>query len=121
MGDVLPKLKASGADKELGLVECVQKPGETIYVPYGWWHCVLNIGFTTAVTQNLVAPESLPAVWDELEVAWPQFAPEFALLLQQNRPSLKLPAAAQAAAAREEAAQRQRREAEQNKNETDGQ
>jgi len=108
--DVLPQLRASGADKELGLVECVQHHGETIYVPYGWWHCVLNIGFTTSVTQNLVAPESLPNVWDQLEVDWPAFAPEFALLIKQHRPDIKLPAAAEDAAMREEAAQKTRRD-----------
>mmetsp|Transcript_81171 Transcript_81171/g.143585 ORF Transcript_81171/g.143585 Transcript_81171/m.143585 type:complete len:487 (-) Transcript_81171:18-1478(-) len=98
--DVLPKLKSSGAAEDLGLVECVQRPGETIYVPYGWWHCVLNLGFTTAVTQNLVAPESLPLVWDDLEASWPKFAPEFAQILKQHRPGLQLPAAAEAAAER---------------------
>lgn len=100
--DVLPQLRASGADRELGLIECVQRPGETIFVPHGWWHCVLNIGFTAAATQNLVAPEVLPLIWDQLEADWPDFAPQFARLLKTQRPSLCLPEAAEVAAARAE-------------------
>lgn len=47
--DIYPQL--SDEDKP---IECTQLPGETIFVPSGWWHCVLNLETTVAVTQNYV-------------------------------------------------------------------
>ena len=52
--EVYPSLPAS-----LGIIEAVQRPGEVIFVPKGWWHCVLNLDFSIALTQNFLPHDSI--------------------------------------------------------------
>lgn len=44
--EVYPHLRPE--DKPM---EITQRPGETIFIPSGWWHCVLNLQQSVAVTQ----------------------------------------------------------------------
>lgn len=43
-------------------LECLVMPGDIVFIPSGWWHTVLNIGLTIAVTQNVCSPRTFPMV-----------------------------------------------------------
>tara|TARA_B100000795_G_C22709586_1_gene402973 strand:+ start:125 stop:532 length:408 start_codon:yes stop_codon:yes gene_type:complete len=86
--DTYPELVRSGRAAELGMLEAVQGPGDTIYVPQGWHHCVINLEWTVAVTQNLLMPAMLPEVWPKLAANFESFAGHFARRLRRHRPEV---------------------------------
>ncbi len=67
--EVYPTIVANGSAEKYGMIECIQEPGDTIFVPEGWWHTVLNLELTIAITANPLPPSSLRRVWPRLD--WP--------------------------------------------------
>ena len=47
---LLPRMRQ--ANPNLRIYECIQQPGDLIFVPGQWWHGVLNLTDTVAVTHN---------------------------------------------------------------------
>ncbi|KFG39662.1 histone lysine demethylase JMJD6a [Toxoplasma gondii p89] len=58
---LLPRIREKYPD--VPIYECLQKPGEVIYVPGGWWHAVLNLTDCVACTQNFVSFSFLTPAW----------------------------------------------------------
>lgn len=57
---VLPKIMK---EKKVPCYEFTQSPGETLYVPSGWWHGVLNLEAGVGVTHNFCDDFNFVDVW----------------------------------------------------------
>ncbi|KAH9592987.1 Cupin-like domain 8 [Trypanosoma melophagium] len=42
--------------------ECICEPGDIMFIPCGWWHFVINLEDSVAITQNYVSECNLPSV-----------------------------------------------------------
>ncbi|KAF9897681.1 jumonji domain-containing protein 6, partial [Lobosporangium transversale] len=76
---VYPRFAANDFElgKKYGMIQVIQRPGETMFVPGGWPHIVMNLDFTIAITQNFCSPANFEGVWLYTRHARPKLARKF--------------------------------------------
>jgi histone arginine demethylase JMJD6 len=52
----------------------LQRAGETVFLPAGWWHVVLNLEEATAISCSLALSRDVERLWPVLEAEDPDLA-----------------------------------------------
>lgn len=67
---ILPRIKQAAKDsggtgkyENFEFYEFTQYENETVFIPNGWWHAVLNLTDTVGVTQNFCSSRNFDQVW----------------------------------------------------------
>uniref|UniRef100_A0A914DN24 JmjC domain-containing protein n=1 Tax=Acrobeloides nanus TaxID=290746 RepID=A0A914DN24_9BILA len=74
--------------EQFPVVHALQKPGDLMFVPSGWWHVVMNLDHTIAVTQNFCSLSNLKIVWPKTIKGRPKLSTHWLRSLRVNRPEI---------------------------------
>ena len=90
----LPPLTEEDVTSFTELHECIQHPGDVLYVPHGWHHAVLNgpDDFSVAVTQNYVSTANFTDAYAICMKKRPKMTKRWLTGLETARPDLAVAA-----------------------------
>lgn len=84
---LIEKEGPGGSNKLPTIIQCTQRPGETVFVPSQWWHGVLNLDLTIAVTQNFCNRGNFDKVWRSTRKGRKRLSVRFLRKLKERYPS----------------------------------
>ncbi len=92
---ILPRIKKaareSGGEGKYENFECyefTQYENETVFIPNGWWHAVLNLTDTVGVTQNFCSQRNFDQVWIKTRTGRKKMAYKWLIKLKEHYPNL---------------------------------
>ena len=92
---ILPRIKKAAKESDgmgkyqnFECYEFTQYENETVFIPNGWWHAVLNLTDTVGVTQNFCSQRNFDKVWIKTRTGRKKMAYKWLMKLEDQYPHL---------------------------------